>query len=185
MLPHAEATKITISLYHLCQVEKPLNTRLVALVCSLSHMRRTGLVLSLVVTASVSSVAAQPRQAGNAVTGLVVDTTGAVLPNAQVELKSAAGTTVQSTATDTRGAFRVDGVLPGRYDVLVTFEGFQPTTLHLTVGPRAPAPLRVTMPLAGITQEVTVGSAPAEVTTNASSNLDASSVDASAIENLP
>src|SRR5262252_1188615 len=108
---------------HRCQLLKPLNARHMTLVCSLSPMRRTGLILSLIVTVALSSpsATAQPRQAGNPVTGLVVDGTGAVLPNAHVELKSPTGATVQSTATDSRGAFRIDGVLAGRYDVLVTF----------------------------------------------------------------
>ena len=41
------------------------------------------------------------------------------------------------------------------------------------------------MPLAGITQEVTVGNAPAEVRADAISNLDSSTVDQHALENLP
>jgi Carboxypeptidase regulatory-like domain/TonB dependent receptor len=151
-------------------------------------MRSIGFMLTLLVTvAPVAATAeAQQRQRGIAVTGVVVDETGAVLPNAQVALKSATGVTVQSIASDASGAFRIDAVAPGRYDVVVTFEGFRPTTVRVTVvGSRAPAPLRVTMPLAGITQEVTVGTAPAQVTTEVASNLDSSTVDANAIENLP
>jgi outer membrane receptor protein involved in Fe transport len=41
------------------------------------------------------------------------------------------------------------------------------------------------MPIAGITQEVTVGNAPAEVRADAISNLDSSTVDQHALENLP
>jgi hypothetical protein len=147
-------------------------------------MRACCFTLSLIVTAA-SSVDAQQRQAGGAVAGVVVDTTGAVLPNAQVDLKNSTGGTVQSTVADANGAFRIVGLAPGRYDVLVTFDGFQPTAVRVTVGSRAPAPLRVTMPLAGITQEVTVGTAGADVKTDTASNLDASTVDQKAIENLP
>src|SRR5262249_13623034 len=81
--------------------------------------------------------------------------------------------------------FRIEHVPPGRYDLLVTFEGFQPTTTRLNVGTRPPAPLRVMLPLAGLKQEVTVGNAPAQVKTDAASHVDASSVDEKAIENLP
>jgi len=54
--------------------------------------------------------AAMPAQRVSvvAVTGTVQDSTGAVLPNAQVELKSAAGVTVQSTTTDRAGTFRLE-----------------------------------------------------------------------------
>ncbi len=150
-------------------------------------MRAHQLLLSLlvIVLVAATTAVAQPRQSGSAVTGVVVDVTGAVLPNARVALTGAAGTPIQSTVIDEGGAFRIDRVSPGRYDVLVTFDGFQPTTVHLTVGGRAPAPLRVTMPIAGITQEVTVGNAPAEVRADAASNLDASMVDQKSIENLP
>ena len=137
------------------------------------------LILSLVVVAaiSVASAAAQQRQSGNAVAGVVVDITGAVLPNAQVQLKNATGATVQATVADESGAFRIDRVPPGRYDILVTFEGFQPTIVHLTISNRGLAPLRVTLPLAAIKQEVNVGNASAEIKTDAASNLDASTVD--------
>jgi hypothetical protein len=150
-------------------------------------MSTTRLIVSVIMAAAISlgTAAAQDRQPAGAVSGVVVDVTGAVLPHAQIELQSAAGTTVQSTAANESGTFRIDRVPTGRYDIRVTFDGYQTTTIHITVANRAPAPLRVTMPLAGITQEVTVGNAAAEVKADAASNLGASSVDQRAIENLP
>jgi hypothetical protein len=79
---------------------------------------------------------AQPPS-GATLTGVVVDTTGAVLPDAQVDLKTGSGVSGHTT-TDTLGAFRFDRVPRGSYDVLVTFEGFQPTTMH--VRGRHPSP---------------------------------------------
>jgi len=125
------------------------------------------------------------RPSGIQVSGVVVDQTGAVLQNAQVELKNAAGAPVQSTATDQAGNFRLASIPSGRYDLLVTFEGFQPTTVRVTVGARALAPLRVTLPLAHLAQELTVDDAPANVTADAASNLDVSAVDQKTFENLP
>jgi hypothetical protein len=149
-------------------------------------MRTFRMISALCVCTAIGVGSAQAqRQAATIVTGVVTDATGAVLPTAQIELKSATGATVESAVTDDTGTFRFDRVAAGRYDVLVTFEGFQPTTVRLTVGTRAPAALRVTLPLAGITQEVTVGNAPAEVKTDAASNLDASTVDAKTLDDLP
>jgi hypothetical protein len=148
---------------------------------------RIGFALLLSVVIAITVVArtsAQPAT-GQPMTGVVVDQSGAVLQSAQVELRTAAGAVIASTQTDAAGAFRFDRVAPGRFEVLVTFEGFRPTTARITVGARAPAPARVTMPLAGITQEVTVGNTPADVTANAASNLDAASIDAASIESLP
>src|SRR5205814_3625105 len=73
----------------------------------------------------------------------------------------------------------------GRYDIVAVFPGFQSTTSRVTVGNRPPSAVRITMPLAGITQEVTVGNAAADVSANAGSNLDSSTVDQAALENLP
>src|SRR5579871_3553030 len=63
------------------------------------------------------------------------------------------------------------------YEISVTFEGFEPTTVRVTVGTRPPSPLHITLPLAGLTQEVTVSTAAAEVDTAATTNSDAVSVD--------
>ena len=145
-----------------------------------------GFSATVLVTIVLSMAAhAAQSQNGQPLAGTVVDPTGAVLPAAHVELHSATGTSTALTTTNATGAFRFDGVVPGRYDLLVTFEGFRPTTVRITVGSRPPAPLRITLPLAGISQEVTVGTAPAEVKTDSRANLDVSSVDAKAIENLP
>src|SRR2546427_689290 len=50
------------------------------------------------------------RAAGVAVTGTVVDQTGAVLPNAQVELRSGAGAVLQSTTAGQTGDFQFSNV---------------------------------------------------------------------------
>src|SRR5207253_5995117 len=119
-------------------------------------------VLLLAFAAAVPVRAQRPVQP---VTGVVVDTTGAVLPNAQVELETAAGAVVASTVTDASGNFRLDGVPPGRYDILVSFEGFQPTRARVSVGARPPGAVRVTLPLAAVKQEITVSNAATEVAT--------------------
>ena len=141
--------------------------------------------IALLTLAVGASARAAQSQTGQPVTGTVVDPTGAVLPAAQIELRSSTGTPIRSTTANEAGVFRFDGVGQGRYDLVVTFEGFRPTTVRVSVGARAPAPLRVTLPLAAISQEVTVGNAPAEVKVDSASNLDTSTVDANAIENLP
>jgi hypothetical protein len=133
----------------------------------------------------ICSSATAQRPAGVVVSGTVADQTGAVLPSAQVELRSPAGQVLQTATTDTDGQFRFPAVANGRYTLVATFEGFQPTTTQVTVTNRAPSAIRMTMPLAGITQEVTVGNAASDVRTDALSNLDSSTVDRNALENLP
>jgi hypothetical protein len=125
------------------------------------------------------------RPAGQPVIGVAVDPTGAVLPNAQVSLTPLSGAATQSTTTDGTGTFRFERVVPGRYEVRVTFEGFQPTTLRMTVGSRPPSAVRVVLPLAAVTQEITVSNQTPEVTANATTNADAVTVDQSLLESLP
>ena len=127
---------------------------------------------------------AAAQRGGVTVNGAVVDQTGAVLPAAQVELRTDAGP-VQSTTANKDGEFTFSGVASGRYTIVASFDGFQTTTARVTVGNRAPAPVRMTLPLATIRQEVTVGNAAAEVRADAASNLDASAVDQRTLENLP
>ena len=88
-------------------------------------------VLLVLIGTLGASVDAQQRQSGQMVTGVAVDASGAVLPNAQVVLTIAGATTVvQTTSADAIGTFRLASVPPGRYEVTVSFEGFQPTTVR-------------------------------------------------------
>jgi hypothetical protein len=151
------------------------------------HVRLTvPVVLAALIGMSGVSLDAQPRQSGLAVTGVAVDATGAVLPHAQVVLTTAGTTTVVSmTAADASGTFRFASVPPGRYDVTVTFEGFQPTIVRVTVGNRPPPALRVVLPLANVMQHVTVSSQATEINTAAAANSDAVTLDQDMLASLP
>src|SRR5262245_7085715 len=140
--------------------------------------------LTMMMIAVGVPVRAQP-QIGTTVAGVAVDATGAVLPNAQVVLTNAANTDVQTNSTDAAGSFRFDGVPPGRYTVLVALEGFRPTPPRVPVGPRPPAALRVTLPLASVTQEITVTNQATDVGTSAASNSDAVTIDQDMLASLP
>ncbi len=106
------------------------------------------------------------------------------MPNATVDLQTTAGIQ-RSATTNQAGEFQFPSVPSGRYVIVATFDGFQTTTIQVTVGNRPVSALRVTMLLAGITQEITVGSASTDVRADAISNLDSSTVDEQALRNLP
>jgi len=141
------------------------------------------LIAATLVLLSGIPTAAQ-RQSGVPVSGTVADQTGAVLPNVRVELRSADGRPVATTTSES-GQFQFSSVAPARYDIVASFDGFQTTTIQVTVGSRPPAAVRITMPLAGLAQEITVGTAAADVRADATSNLDSSVVDEQALQNLP
>ena len=119
-----------------------------------------------------------------AVSGVVQDQSGAVLQHAAVELVAASGA-VQSTATDAAGGFRFDGVAAGQYELRTSFEGFKPAVVRVRVGARSPAPQKLVLRLADVKQEITVSNAAAQVSADASNNLDAVTVDQQMLESLP
>jgi hypothetical protein len=123
-----------------------------------------------------------------AVTGVVQDQTGAVLAGATVELVSvsnAAASVVQSTSADGAGTFRFEKVVPGQYELRAKYEGFNPASARVRVGSRSPGPQKLVLAIASISQEITVSNAAEQVDANASSNVDAVTVDQSMLESLP
>jgi len=140
------------------------------------------LVLLLAVSATVR---AQNPPAAVTLTGTVLDQDGAVVSGAQVTLKGAEPSRSLSTASDASGAFRFEKLKAGDYEVLVTREGFSPTTLRVTIGNRAPAPLRIVLPVAQVQQEISVTGANTQVNIEAEGNLDVVSMDRAALNNLP
>jgi hypothetical protein len=149
-------------------------------------MRAATVLLGTLATvlALAPAVRAQ-RELTQPVTGVVIDTTGAVLPSAEVALTTSAGGALQRTMTDAAGNFRFDTVPQGRYEVRVAFEGFQPNNVRLSVGGRPPAALRITLQLASLKQEVTVSNKTVEVSTGAATNSDAVTIDQAMLDSLP
>ena len=118
--------------------------------------------------------------------GVVQDQTGAVLPHASVALLTAASSTpVTTTTTDADGRFRLESVAPGTYDLRTEFPGFRSNLAHVRVTSRAPSALTVVMELEGVTQVVSVNSGGPGANAEASANVNAVSVDANMLDNLP
>jgi iron complex outermembrane receptor protein len=89
------------------------------------------------------------------VSGSVVDQSGGVVVGAAVTILSGV-TSVRAGVTDASGAFTFAGVAPGRYVVEVTRDLFVPMRVDLAVGDAAPAPLRITLRVSALREEVTV-----------------------------
>ena len=133
---------------------------------------------------AVMMLQSSPR--GVAVTGVVQDQTGAVIPGAQVLLTiGGSDKAEQSAVTDAGGTFRFERVAPGTYDVRTDFPGFKPNLAHLRVAARAPAPITVVMQIEGVTQEVSVSGGGAQASASAASNLNAITIDEDALDDLP
>jgi hypothetical protein len=139
-----------------------------------------GLVCSL-----LFCVFLQSASAGVAVTGVVQDQTGSILPGATVDLVGPSGAVAQTAVTDGAGAFRFEKVIAGQYELRAGFEGFKPAVAKLRVTNRAPAAQRLVLDLAALSSEITVSSGSTEVGTASNGNVDAITIDQNMLEALP
>src|SRR5689334_247064 len=88
------------------------------------------------------------------ISGVVEDQSGALIPNATVTLRSAAG--IRTAVANGRGSFSFDKTGPGAYDLQVEQEGFKTATAHVVVSNRTPRPVEIKLQIANLQQQVTV-----------------------------
>ncbi len=151
-------------------------------------MLRTSFRLLAILTMALGTAAvaaAAPRRPSPSVTGVVVDSTGAVLPYARVDLLGASGAVAGTTTTSATGTFTFAPVRAGSYRLRIVLDGFRTMTVDVEVGERSPKPLKIALPLAGVHQEITVTNREPRVGTGAASNADAVSVTQNTLESLP
>jgi catecholate siderophore receptor len=87
--------------------------------------------------------------------GRIVDQTGAPLASARVIVKTVGTDAVRQVTTDSDGRFTLD-LEPGEYSVLVSADGFQQAERRITIGTLAPPALDLVLPVAGLSEAVSV-----------------------------
>jgi hypothetical protein len=130
------------------------------------------------------SLLAQAGPDGLAVSGTVSDATGAAIPGAEVTL-AREGSPARVTVSDSGGDFRLIGIAPGPYEILVRRDGFTPASMPLTLTDHTPVPVHITLQLTGVRQEVTVTGTAEEVSTHPADNLDTVTLDRDLLDSLP
>jgi hypothetical protein len=90
------------------------------------------------------------------ITGMVSDSSGAVLPNVTVTLKNNDTGATQTQNTNTSGNYRFSLLNPGNYTVAASASGFQPSqkTIAISVGAASTANLQLAIATASQTVEV-------------------------------
>jgi len=112
----------------------------------------------------------------SAIQGGVKDSSGAVLPGVQVDIRNLDTNTSRSVVTDAGGRFFALQLAPGRYSVTLKLTGFKTIVLDnvlLTVGETST--ISPTMEVSGVAETVTVNTASPAVEptrTTASSSID-------------
>ncbi len=89
--------------------------------------------------------------------GTVVDTSGAVIAGATVQVRSANGTVQRTTQSDRNGSFIVSGLAAGNYRLVVSNPGFETKEILVTIGTTgAPAPLRISLAVGSVSTTINV-----------------------------
>ncbi|MBV9086784.1 MAG: TonB-dependent receptor, partial [Acidobacteriaceae bacterium] len=150
--------------------------RLVAVILSLGSVAGV-LVLSL-------SIPANAQVAGATLSGLVEDSSGASIPNANVSVKNLGTGEVRTVTTNDDGFYSVPNLLPGSYDVTTDAKGFATMLqkgITLTVG--AQQSLNFNLKPGQVREVVEVSEAPPEIQTTTTAVT--STIESKTIRELP
>jgi hypothetical protein len=140
--------------------------------------------LFLLILCIAISAAQLLAQSGNSATvsGTVLDPTGAVVPNATVELRNSVSHFTRTTTTDNNGAFSVPNVPFNPYHMTVTAAGFTAQAQDVDVRSVVPLTVNVTLQIAASAEVVTVESGSDLIETDSTFHTD---VDKSLVDRLP
>ena len=116
--------------------------------------------------------------------GQVVDDVDAVIPGAKVTMTSASGQQ-RTVMTEGDGSFTIPELLPGAYQLSVTFDGFKPHVDNALQITATQAPLKVVLKVAEVSIETTVSAEDPADTTDPEKNMNAIVLDEKFIEPCP
>jgi hypothetical protein len=125
----------------------------------------------------------QSTSAGSSITGVVQDPSSAVIQGAQVVLKR--DSQIWSTTTDPTGSFRFEKLLAGDYELKVQLEGFKTMTSRVRIGSSATTPVKITLQISNLKQQITVSAEATQVGTNSAENQNAVSMSGGGLGDLP
>ncbi len=157
-----------------------------------------GLVLLLpcvVIAANATSPAAPTAPA---VHGVVADPTGAIVPNAEVDLVDANGSVAGSIHSDGEGNFQLAAPHAGSFTLVVSEPGFETVRTPVVIAAPAaaagaatpaampaPTPVHVVLPIAAVASTVRVNGDSSEDLTAPDANHDSSVMTSSDLKALP
>ena len=105
----------------------------------------------------LATFGARAQEAGGSLVGVVTDPSGAAIANANVSARNVATSTTRTGVTNSSGLYSMPDLIPGKYDITVTAEGFSTSVVSdvgLLAGERRE--VNVSMTLGAVSQQVTV-----------------------------
>ena len=97
--------------------------------------------------------------------GTVLDTSGAVIPAAKIDVRALESNFQREAATDERGEFRLDNLSAGAYEVVATANGFAEARSEVRVAAGSVQDLNVVLKVAGATETITLNEKNPSITT--------------------
>jgi hypothetical protein len=147
--------------------------------------------------AASNSAAPQPPAAPSAITGVVADPSGAIVPNAEIDLVDDSGAMAGSIHSAGDGTFQVVAPHAGSFTLVVSEPGFNTVKTPVVVAAPAAvasaaapsrlnaAPLHIVLPIAALSTSVHVNADTDEDLTSSDENHDSSVMTAGDIKQLP
>jgi len=124
--------------------------------------QKSWLAAAMVAVAVVLSVGAANAQSGGSsgsISGTVLDPSGAVVPNASVEIHNPVSGFDRTTTTDSNGKFSFTNVPFNPYHMTVTAAGFAQYAQDVEIRSVVPANVKISLQVSGSSTTVTVESA--------------------------
>ena len=147
-----------------------------------SHQRRCFVIAIIAVFFSTTFGFAQSLGSSASISGTVADPTGAVVPNATVEIHNPVTGYDRTATTDSSGRFAFANVPFNPYHMKITASGFNTAVQDVEVRSLVPVSANITLQVAGSTTEVTVEAAGDLLETESTFHTD---VDKSLFDKLP
>jgi hypothetical protein len=146
---------------------------------------RVGLsVLLAALFCAMSAAAYAQGSTTQTLSGTVVDSSGAVIPGADVAAKHTGTGVVTNAVSNTEGAFAMPSLRIGNYTVTVTLQGFKTAVIqNVVITSAAPANVKATLEVGGVSEQVTVSSS-SEIVQTQSSTV-AQTINTTQISKLP
>ena len=114
-------------------------------------------VLNMATAVSPTPALAQGGGATTSLSGTVTDTSGAIIPGANVAIKNNSTATEYQAVTNESGFFSVPALDPGSYTVTVTLMGFKTAVLNdVRLNAATPGTIKVALEVGGLEETVVV-----------------------------
>jgi len=115
------------------------------------------LVTALLITGLASTLASAQGSFFTSLSGTVVDSSGAVIPGADVKIKNNGTGAEFNAVSASDGGFTVNGLSGGSYSVTVSLLGFKTAVLNSVVlNAAVPASVKVTLSVGALEESVNV-----------------------------